>query len=180
MPQGPGTYGSKVGRPPVKKQAGGGMGVTQIKANAANLGRNIARKPVGDPTGLGLKGRALTGGTMQSKRNVGTRVPETRRRGGMVPSSAQTSVIKGATVKGSREGSTIKGPTAKGSREGSVIKAKDGQWIQKAIKKPGALRSSLGVKAGKNIPAKKLNVASKKKGKLGQRARLAKTLKSFA
>ena len=166
MPQGPGTYGHKVGRPPVKKQAGGGMGVTQIKANAANLGRNIARKPIGDPTGVGLKGRALTGGTMQSKRNVGTRVPETRRRGGMVPSSAQTSVIKGATVKGSREGSTIK--------------AKDGQWIQKAIKKPGALRSSLGVKAGKNIPAKKLNVAAKKKGKLGQRARLAKTLKSFA
>ena len=179
MPQGKGTYGSKVGRPPVKKQSGGGMGVTQLKANAANLGRNIARKPIGDPTGLGLKGRALTGGTMQSKRNVGTRVPETKKRGGMVPSSAQTSVIKGATVKGSREGSTIKGPKAKGSREGSVIKAKAGQWIQKAIKNPGALRASLGIKKGKDIPAKKLDAAAKKKGKLGQRARLAKTLKSF-
>lgn len=33
--------------------------------------------------------------------------------------------------------------------------AKD-QWIQKAIKKPGALRSSLGVKAGEKIPAAKL------------------------
>jgi len=52
-------------------------------------------------------------------------------------------------------------------------------WIQKAIKKPGALRKSLGVKAGKKIPASKLNKAAKAKGKLGQRARLAKTLKGF-
>jgi len=52
-------------------------------------------------------------------------------------------------------------------------------WIQKAIKKPGALRKSLGVKAGKKIPKSKLNKAAKSKGKLGQRARLAKTLKGF-
>jgi len=97
----------------------------------------------------------------------------------MAKSSAQTSVIKGASVGGSREGSTIPGPKAKGSREGSVIKAKDGKWIQKAIKKPGSLRKSLGVKKGQDIPAKKLNTAAKKKGKLGQRARLAKTLKGF-
>lgn len=50
------------------------------------------------------------------------------------------------------------------------------KWIQKAIKKPGALRKELGVKDGKTIPAKKLEAASKKPGKLGQRARLAKTL----
>ena len=50
-------------------------------------------------------------------------------------------------------------------------------WIQKAIKKPGSLRKSLGVKKGQKIPAKKLNAAAKKGGKLGQRARLAKTLK---
>jgi|TARA_R100000900_G_scaffold19887_1_gene16331 hypothetical protein len=55
--------------------------------------------------------------------------------------------------------------------------AKD--WIQKAIKKPGSLRKSLGVKKGQKIPAKKLNAAAKKGGKLGQRARLAKTLKGF-
>jgi hypothetical protein len=53
------------------------------------------------------------------------------------------------------------------------------KWIQKAIKKPGALRSALGAKAGKPIPAKKLAVAAKKPGKLGQRARLAQTLKGF-
>ena len=55
----------------------------------------------------------------------------------------------------------------------------DKNWIQKAIKKPGSLRKSLGVKKGKMIPAKKLNAAAKKPGKLGQRARLAKTLKGL-
>lgn len=53
------------------------------------------------------------------------------------------------------------------------------KWIQKAIKKPGALRSALGVKEGKNIPAKALNKAAKAPGKMGQRARLAKTLKGM-
>jgi len=64
-------------------------------------------------------------------------------------------------------------------KSGGRIKAKDGDWIQKAIKKPGSLRKSLGVKKGQDIPAKKLNAAAKKGGKLGQRARLAKTLKGF-
>ena len=64
-----------------------------------------------------------------------------------------------------------------------VIKAKKGGSvkkkkldIKKAIKKPGALRKSLGVKKGEKIPASKLNKAAKAKGKLGQRARFAKTL----
>ena len=50
------------------------------------------------------------------------------------------------------------------------------KWIQKAIKKPGALRSSLGVKEGQKIPAGKLAKAAKAPGKMGQRARLAQTL----
>ena len=54
-----------------------------------------------------------------------------------------------------------------------------GKWIQKAIKKPGALRASLGVKEGKTIPAKKLAAAAKKPGVMGQRARLAETLKGL-
>ena len=52
-------------------------------------------------------------------------------------------------------------------------------WIKGAIKKPGSLRKSLGVKKGQKIPDKKLNAAAKKGGKLGQRARLAKTLRGF-
>ena len=51
--------------------------------------------------------------------------------------------------------------------------------IQKAIKKPGALLKELGVKEGKTIPVKKLASAAKKPGKLGQRARLAETLKGM-
>ena len=53
------------------------------------------------------------------------------------------------------------------------------KWIKDAIKKPGALRSALGVKEGKNIPAGKLAKAAKAPGKMGQRARLAQTLKKM-
>jgi hypothetical protein len=52
-------------------------------------------------------------------------------------------------------------------------------WIQKAIKKPGALKASLGVKAGEKIPSSKLAAATKKPGKMGKRARLAETLKGL-
>jgi hypothetical protein len=53
------------------------------------------------------------------------------------------------------------------------------KWISEAIKKPGALRSELGVKEGKTIPAKTLAKAAKAPGKMGQRARLAQTLKKM-
>ena len=56
---------------------------------------------------------------------------------------------------------------------------KSGKWIQSAIKKPGALRKSLGVEAGEKIPAGKLAKAAKAPGKMGQRARLAQTLKKM-
>ena len=52
-------------------------------------------------------------------------------------------------------------------------------WIAEAVKKPGALRKELGAKAGKPIPAGKLEAAAKKPGKMGQRTRLAMTLKGF-
>ena len=66
------------------------------------------------------------------------------------------------------------------------------KWIQKAIKKPGALKKQLGVPEDEKIPAAKLNavikdlskkadqgVLSKTELKTLQRANLAKTLKSF-
>lgn len=56
---------------------------------------------------------------------------------------------------------------------------KDKNWIKEAIKKPGALRKTAGVKKGEKIPAKKLEELAKKKGVTGQRARLAKTLKTM-
>ncbi len=52
-------------------------------------------------------------------------------------------------------------------------------WIAGAIKKPGVLRKELGVKKGETIPAGKLEKAANAGGKLGQRARLAETLKKI-
>jgi hypothetical protein len=56
--------------------------------------------------------------------------------------------------------------------------AKGGKnWIQGAIKKPGALHKALGVPQGQKIPAKKLaKAAHADSGKMRQRAALAKTL----
>lgn len=53
------------------------------------------------------------------------------------------------------------------------------KWISSAIKHPGALHKELGVPEGKDIPDKKLDRAAKAGGKLGQRARLAETLKGM-
>ena len=49
-----------------------------------------------------------------------------------------------------------------------TVYAKGGgtKFIQKAIKKPGALRAEMGVKKGEKIPAKKLAKAAKAPGKL--------------
>lgn len=53
-------------------------------------------------------------------------------------------------------------------------------WIESAVKKPGALRKSLKVKAGEDISKNKLDKALNSKNKLtAKRARLAKTLKKF-
>lgn len=60
---------------------------------------------------------------------------------------------------------------------GKKPKAKN--FIAGAIKKPGALRKTLGIKKGNKIPVKKLDAAAKKPGKEGKRARFAKLLKSF-
>jgi hypothetical protein len=65
-------------------------------------------------------------------------------------------------------------PKGDGMKKGGKV-----NFIQEAIKKPGALRASMGVKKGEKIPAKKLAVAAKKPGKMGQRARLAQTLSKF-
>lgn len=58
-------------------------------------------------------------------------------------------------------------------------KAKAKLNIKKAIKKPGALRATAGVKKGEKIPEGKLDAMAKQPGKTGQRARFAKILKKF-
>ena len=53
------------------------------------------------------------------------------------------------------------------------------KWISKAIKKPGQLHKDLGVPQGEKFPAAQIEAAAKRPGKVGQRARLAKTLKKM-
>jgi len=54
------------------------------------------------------------------------------------------------------------------------------KWIQKAIKKPGALRAALHVKKGERIPAAKLEKAAHSKNPTTRkRAVLAKTLRKL-
>jgi len=62
----------------------------------------------------------------------------------------------------------------------SILTEESKKWIQGAIKKEGALHKSLKVKKGEKIPAKKLEAASHKGGKLGKRARLAMTLRKLS
>jgi hypothetical protein len=51
-------------------------------------------------------------------------------------------------------------------------------WIQKAIKHPGALHKSLGIPQGHKIPMAKLQKAAQSRNsKLAHRARLAITLR---
>lgn len=79
----------------------------------------------------------------------------------------------GSGVKKARRDNTDFTEYKKGGKVGKK------NWISDAIRKPGALREQLGAKEGKPIPAKKLAAAAKKSGKLGQRARLAQTLKKL-
>lgn len=56
----------------------------------------------------------------------------------------------------------------------------NGNWMAGAVKKPGALRKELHVKAGQTIPAKKLDQAAHSKNPTERRrAALAKTFKKF-
>ncbi len=73
----------------------------------------------------------------------------------------------------------MKGCRGMASKQPKAVAMKKGSWIQDAIKKPGALKKSLGVKKDETIPAKKLAKAAKAPGKMGQRARLAQTLKKM-
>ena len=60
-----------------------------------------------------------------------------------------------------------------------AAKKAGGNWINKAINKPGALREQTHTPEGKNIPVSKLHELAKEPGKTGQRARLALTLRKI-
>ena len=57
---------------------------------------------------------------------------------------------------------------------------KNKNWIQSAVKKPGSLRKTAGVKKGQKISSRELSKLSKSKNPTTRkRANLAKTLKGF-
>jgi hypothetical protein len=55
---------------------------------------------------------------------------------------------------------------------------KKDKWMNNLSLKKGALRKTLGVKKGKDIPMKELNEASEGKGITAKRARLAKVFRN--
>lgn len=59
-------------------------------------------------------------------------------------------------------------------------KKESGHWIQEAVKHPGSLRQTLGVKAGHDIPESKLEKAATSQNPTTRRqANLAETLRGF-
>ena len=148
--------------------------------NAADIERQSKKgKPGYDKDGFPIKNKKMKTGGKLKKGQAGLVAPN-KRVGPIDPRGAFTKVQK-QTLAGKRTPVSLTPDKELGatkmSRKGSTVeKAKGGKWIQKAIKKPGALLESLGVKKGEKIPAGKLAAAAKKPGKMGQRARLAKTL----
>jgi len=74
-----------------------------------------------------------------------------------------------------KDGEVTKADVLKG-RGVEMKKGGKVNWIQSAIKKPGALRASMGVKILAKDPPRSLQRLLRKPGKMGQRARLAQTL----
>lgn len=73
-----------------------------------------------------------------------------------------------------------KKPTKKTAAKKPTKKSSRKKFIKGAVEKPGALHKQLGVPKGQKIPAAKLAKAAKAPGKLGERARLAQTLKKLS
>ena len=105
---------------------------------------------------------------------------DSRNRGSITAPKTRGQVGEEAMAEGrkaAKEAAAEERRESRGMKSGGL--SKGGKWIQSAIKKPGALKKSLGVKVGEKIPAGKLAKAAKTPGKLGQRARLAQTLKKM-
>lgn len=130
-------------------------------------------KPGYDQNGFPLKKKMQAGGVVKSAKRVGPVDPY----GAWTKVQQDTLAAKKAPAPKLVKDKELDASAIERKQAGDV--AKNGKWIQKAIKKPGALRAQLGAKKGEPIPASKLAAAAKKGGKLGQRARLAQTLKKM-
>lgn len=177
----------KTGARPITKPSSKGVG----ESNAAR----DTKSAIGNPKrGAFKSGGAVKDAGVKDKKALGAVDPSPKRAktqhyagGGRDPSY----VGAGAVTRDDKPVTSPKGIVDARTREPDVsdlysseqakrlergYKSGGKNWISGAIKKPGALRKSLGVKEGQTIPAKKLDAAAEKGGKLGQRARLAQTL----
>ena len=141
---------------------------------ASDLNRQSKKgKPGYDKDGFPIKKQKMGGKIKKAQAGL---VASKKRVGPVDPKGAWTKVQE-STIAGKRTPVSLTPDKQLGATK--MGKAKGGKWIQKAIKKPGALRAQLGAKPGQPIPAGKLAKAAKAPGKLGQRARLAQTLKKM-
>lgn len=167
----------KAGKKPKKMEMGGSLKPVD---KAKNPG--LAKLPTAVRNKMGYQ---KYGGSVDMMQAGGVVKSQPRRVGPVDPDGAYTKVQErnlppvNAKTKVSLAPDKELGATKMMKKGGEIEKAKGGKWIQKAIKKPGALRAQLGAKKGESIPAGKLAAAAKKGGKLGQRARLAQTLKKM-
>jgi hypothetical protein len=160
----------------------------EVKSAITNVERNALKKRFQDiDKGLDKTSppSEKISKAVKPKMQAGGVVKTTKRVGPVDPDGAWTKVQErnlppvNAKTKVSLAPDKELGATKMMKKGGEVEKAKGSKWIQKAIKKPGALRAQLGAKKGEPIAAGKLAAAAKKGGKLGQRARLAQTLKKM-
>lgn len=173
----------------VKKMAAGGMQRNMIMPDV----RKSSVMPMQDVGKSSVMQRNMPMQVMK-KAKGGTVDPLKDKTGGKTDPEGGDYVIAGP-AKGTKQKKPAPRPTTpstpmppktgdkKDAEYGDYVigKAKGGSanFIKGAIKKPGALRASLGAKPGKPIPAGKLDKASKAPGKLGQRARFAEMLRGF-
>jgi hypothetical protein len=161
-----------------------GAGFAPATKGGANVGMNIYGIPNAGQTGPNRRVTTETmklGGSFAPKGKFNRKVQASCKDGKVTDYDGRCVMARKMATGGSsmpdfsKDGKITQKDVLMG--RGVIPKAKKGgNWIQGAIKKPGALRESLGVKKGETIPKGKLAAAAKKGGKLGQRARLAMTL----
>ena len=79
-------------------------------------------------------------------------------------------------AKRTRSRSTSRGTSRRSTRRRR--RSGDGEhWIQRSIKRPGALHRALGIPLDQKIPLDRLQKAAKAPGRLGRQAREALTLR---
>jgi hypothetical protein len=152
-----------------KKYATGGQAVQMAKSNAVK--KSLAGQKM---TKMASGGYYADGGAMRSE---STQMAKARRNYDDKKAEATRSIKEDSlfgSVKPTLDYWSAADDLSTAKKETGY--AKGGKWIQNAIKKPGALRATLHVKEGKNIPKGKLEAAAAKPGITGKRARLAMTL----